>query len=361
MAIDTTIRYAAIQDLWLGRANTRSDLRQEAILELMRDWTLDELAVSFLENGYWPQEAVIVVEEQLYGKRRLVVVEGNRRLAGLIYLRKAIDSRPVSRGWAQIAASKDAPSNLFENIPYIKASSRQDVEAYLGFRHVSGIKEWQPAEKAQYIAHLIEDSHMTYEEVRRKIGSKAPTVRQNYVSYRLLLQMEEQEDISIEEVEEKFSVLYLSVRSVGVQKYLQIDVQNFPETARRPVPESRLQQLANFALWMFGNSKQLPIIRDSRQVDEFSTILESPDAVEYLERTPKPDLESAYRLAGGDEPELVRLVKAATDNITWVLGRAHRYKDSDELRDAIETFGDDALQLLRVFPNSHQDFLQDGK
>ena len=32
---------------------------------------------------------------------------------------------------------------------------------------------------------------MTYQEVMRKIGSKTPTVRQNYISYRLLLQMED--------------------------------------------------------------------------------------------------------------------------------------------------------------------------
>ncbi len=107
------------------------------------------------------------------------------------------------------------PAKLFERIPYILVDSRDDVRAFLGYRHVTGIKEWNPAEKAQYIAQLIEKGKLTYDQVMRKIGSKTPTVRQNYFTYRLLLQMEGDEDISVEHVEEKFSVLYLSLRTTG--------------------------------------------------------------------------------------------------------------------------------------------------
>ena len=118
----------------------------------MRDWTLDELAVSFLESGFWIQEAVLVVEEVLYGEKGLVVVEGNRRIAALMYLKDAIEGKPASRKWAAIAEAKEPPPDLFEKIPYIKADSRKDIEAFLGFRHVTGIKEWNPAEKAEAFA-----------------------------------------------------------------------------------------------------------------------------------------------------------------------------------------------------------------
>ena len=73
-------------------------------MELMRSWSLDGLAVSFLENGFWPQEAVIVVKEDLYDPpSKLVVVEGNRRIAALKYLKKAIAGEKVSRTWRQVA------------------------------------------------------------------------------------------------------------------------------------------------------------------------------------------------------------------------------------------------------------------
>jgi hypothetical protein len=361
MAISNEIQYAPLDQLFLdplnprlGRAHTGAEVTQERVMELMRDWTLDELAISFLENGYWPQEAVLAVEEELYGERRLVVVEGNRRLAALRYLSQAVNGHPASRKWEEIAAGAAPPANLFERIPYLRVDSRQEVEAFLGFRHVTGIKEWKPAEKAEYIAKLIENSHMTYEQVRRKIGSKTPTVRQNYISYRLFLQMEDREDISLEEVEKKFSVLYLSLRTAGVQQFLQIDIRAEPDAARFPVPEERLEQLARFALWLFGNDETPPLFTDSRLVDKFGEILESNEAVEYLESTDRPNFEVAVRKAGGDEPELTRLINNAANNVQLTLSRVHHYTESENIRAAVERFGIDAFQLFSVFPDIRQ-------
>ena len=226
MAVKSEISYASVDELMLdplnprlGRGNTGPAVKQSTILSLMRDWTLDELAVSFLESGFWPQEALIVVREKLYGKDALVVVEGNRRLAALKFLKRAASGEKIDRRWREIVEETAPPTDLFDHVPYIEVASRKDVEAFLGFRHVTGIKEWKPAEKAEYIAKLIEGG-LSYAQVMRKIGSKTPTVRQNYISYRLLLQMEDQEKISVEHVEDKFSVLFLSLRTDGVQRYL---------------------------------------------------------------------------------------------------------------------------------------------
>jgi hypothetical protein len=354
MAISNEIHYAKLDELYLdplnprlGRANKRANGSQDKILDLMRDWVLEELAVSFLENGFWVQEALIVIEEKKQGKPRLTVIEGNRRLAALKYLQAALQGQPVSRKWAELARGKKTPVELFERIPCLKADSRKDIEAFLGFKHVTGIKEWNPAEKAEYIAKMVEESHLTYEEISQKIGSRAPAVRQHYIAYRLLLQMEEQENISIEMVEDKFSVLYLALRTAGVRDYLQVDTKAEPEAAKRPVPEKRLKQLTNFARWLFGNDTQPPIFTDSRLVDKFGNILESRKAVVYLERTERPNFEIAFRTAGGDEPELVRLIERAADNVELALSRIHLHKDSEKLQLAVERFGADALQLLR--------------
>lgn len=356
MAVSTEIRYTSVDRLMLdplnprlGRGNTGSAVKQATILALMRDWTLDELAVSFLESGFWPQEALIVVREKLYGQDVLVVIEGNRRLAALKFLKRAADGDKIDRRWRDIVEETPPPTQLFEHVPYIEVESRQDVEAFLGFRHVTGIKEWKPAEKAEYIAKLIEGSNFSYAQVMRKIGSKTPTVRRNYISYRLLLQMENQEKISVEHVEDKFSVLFLSLRTDGVQRYLSIDIQADPKEARRPVPDDRLKELANFALWLFGDDKRQPIVRDSRQVDQFGRVLLSKKALEYLERNPRPSFEVAFQLAGGDEPEIVRLVEEAADNVEAALSRAHRYAKSSKLRKAALRLGEDALQLASLF------------
>jgi hypothetical protein len=357
MAIDTTIKYAPLGELKLdpmnprlGRGNTGPAVKQDDILDLMKDWSLEELAVSFLENGFWPQEALIVIEEMLYGAMALVVIEGNRRLAALMFLSEALKGTLKDRKWKEIASQATNLGTLLTRIPYIQVSSRKEVEAFLGFRHVTGIKEWKPAEKAEYISKLIEDSGMTYVEVMRKIGSRTATVRQNYISYRLLLQMESQDQIDISKVEEKFSVLFLSLRTDGVRSYLNIDIQAEPDQALRPVPKEHLKNLENFARWLFGAKNVPPIINDSRQVEQFGQILESKKAVAYMERTPLPSFDAAYQLAGGDEPAIVRQIEEAADKVEASLSRAHRYAKSKKLRSASKRLGEDVFQLLSLFP-----------
>lgn len=93
----------------------------------------------------------------------------------------------------------------------------------------------------------------------RKIGSKTPTVRSHYIAYRLLLQLEDTEGVAIDKIEDKFSVLYLSLRTAGVQKYLGVDIKAEPDQARVPVAHGNEQKLANYATWMFGDEKRPPL------------------------------------------------------------------------------------------------------
>jgi hypothetical protein len=61
MAIGTEIQYARLLDLYLDPKNPRlgrelidKELTQKQVLSAMNDWTLEELAVSFLESGaFW--------------------------------------------------------------------------------------------------------------------------------------------------------------------------------------------------------------------------------------------------------------------------------------------------------------------
>lgn len=358
MAVHTKLKHLTLDELWLdalnprlGRRNVEKELSQDAVLDLMKDWTLDELAISFLESGFWPQEAVLVVREEHDGKIRNVVVEGNRRIAALRFLEAARQGTVSSKRWKDIVSSAtDEQFARLEQIPYILADSRTDIETYLGFRHVTGIKQWNPTEKAQYIAHLV-DSGLSYREVMRRIGSKTPTVRQNYITYRLLLQMENSdEDISVEKVEDKFSVLYLALRNGAVREFLGIDGDAEPVNAKSPVPPSKVPALVSFARWLFGDEKHEPIVTDSRQVDRFAKVLSNSEALDYLHRTDSPSLETAYRKTGGEVDDVIVLVERARDNVQEALTAAHRYPSASELVASVVRFGQDAIQLIRIFP-----------
>lgn len=357
MSVSKTLQFASLDDLnldplnpRLGRHHAGKNVSQQDIQEMIETWKIDELAVSFLESeGFWTQEALICVKEPLYGKMSLVVVEGNRRLAALRCLQAAFAGKRKDTFWKNLVAGRKPPPGLFEKVPYLMADSRESVEAYLGFRHVTGIEEWKPSEKAEFISKMVERG-MSYEEVRRKIGARLDTVRRNYISYRLLLQIEDSADVPTDNFEKRFSVMFLSLRSAGVQRFLQIDIEAPPDKARRPVPSKHLKALADFARWMFGDEKSPPLFSDSREADQFGRVLESPDAVNYLRASTNPSFEVAVRLAGGDEPEVIEQVEKASECLELALSTAHHHKRSAKLKKASERLGRNARRLLDLFP-----------
>lgn len=143
MAISSKIEYASLNDLnldpynpRLGKHMTTKKLDQDKLLELMKEFTLEELAQSFIENnGFWVQEAVIVVKEKLYTKTpTMVIVEGNRRVAALKLLEKALNKNSgVGKKIQTIIENNSVSKSLFDKIPYLLAESRADVSAFLGF------------------------------------------------------------------------------------------------------------------------------------------------------------------------------------------------------------------------------------
>ncbi|EMB4861287.1 hypothetical protein U9F62_005662 [Pseudomonas aeruginosa] len=353
------IKYASVEELYLDPENPRlgrnfiSEVQsQSAILDVMSDWTLDELATSFIESGFWAQEALIATKEQLYGKERLVVIEGNRRLAALKKLKDALEGNTKERKWKELAASakSNIDSSFFDKIPYIEVEDRKKVSAFLGFRHVTGIKEWAPAEKAQFIAYLIDEEGLSYEQVMRKIGSKTTTVRSHYIAYKLLLQMEDTDDVAIEKIEDKFSVLYLSLRTAGVQDYLGIDLKANPENAATPVPKSNEERLTRYAKWMFGDSKNPPIFSDSRNIDKFGKILQSKEALEYLEFDDSPNFEIALKKSGNDSDETLSLLIQAGNNLEVAFSALHMHTDNAEIVQASQRLALHLLHLTNIFP-----------
>jgi hypothetical protein len=166
MALATTIAHASLGALFLDPKNPRLGRKvverspsQEEILSILRGWSLEELAQSFLKSGFWIQEALIVTYDDLPDGPVLVVLEGNRRLAALKTLHGVLTGEMDDPDFSSMLEAQPvaADDKLFAEIPYILADDRSDVDAYLGFRHVSGIKQWKPAEKAQYVVRLIDD------------------------------------------------------------------------------------------------------------------------------------------------------------------------------------------------------------
>lgn len=324
MTISKTLDYVSIDRLRLdplnprlGRDKRRAGLGQEELLKEMSSWTLEELVDSFAQSGgFWTQDALIVIAEQMHDRptNNFIVIEGNRRLAALKLLHGAIKGELRPPKWLEDRLTAFRPTlndELFTKLPILVADSRDDVSAYLGFRHVTGIKEWRPAEKAEFISSLVDDKNLTFREVARQIGSRTDTVRQNYMAFKMLMQMEETEGFDWSEVESRFSLLFLSIRSEGTRKFLGVNLKGERPEAAKPIPADKSEETKQFATWLFGAGTTPPLVRDSRNVDRFGEILATPRAVEYLKRSAKPDFETAYSLTASADLVVDPLNEAA--------------------------------------------------
>ena len=317
----------------LGRAEREDAFSAEDVYKKMQAWSLEELATSFLESGFWPHEAVLCVKEDIDGEDRLVVVEGNRRIAALMRLEKTYDGDEKSRKWLQLIEGTNKPDNLFDRVPYILLESRNEIDAFLGFRHVTGIKEWAPPEKAGFIAKLIEENDLSYREVMRKIGSRTDTVERNYIAFCILRQMEEMEGLDITEVEKRFSVLFLSLRNKSIKNFLGVETKFGvePNGVRPPVDDDHIDNLREYTLWLFGDNNTPPVVHDSRDVDRFGRVLASEQGLEYMRTVKRPDLEQAYIASGGDKEEVYDLISTAAYSLQQALSTIHLHKEDDRV------------------------------
>ncbi len=334
------IQYANLKELFLDPRNPRlrqsADgvyLSQEALNDRMKDWSLEVLARSFLENGFWPHEAVLCAIEEIDGGDGLVVIEGNRRVAALKQLKKTYDGEESAPKWRELIKDVNKPVQLFEKIPYILLSERGEADAFLGFRHVTGIKEWESAENARFIAKLIDENGMNYREVMRKIGSKSPTVEQNYIAHCLLMQMEEVEDIDVEKAQERFFVLSRSMRSENVRRFLGIE-EKFgiaPTEVMPLVRAGKIKQLQEYALWFIGSREKRPVLNDSRDLDRLCIALGSDNALEYMRSVSRPHIDRAFVIAGGERDETLELLVDAAHSLEQALSTIHLYKDDQSI------------------------------
>jgi hypothetical protein len=360
MAISKQLDYVHLRQLKLDPQNPRlrrdkrrAGLEQDELLVEMSNWTLDELVDSFERaGGFWTQDALIVTAEPCAEgeEQKYLVIEGNRRVAALKMVYGALDGQLPPPHWLaeKLESFRPAPDDeLFTSLPILVADTREDVAAYLGFRHVTGIKQWKPAEKAEFITNLVDEHGHTYKEVAREIGSRSDTVRQNYTAFKMLLQMEAEEGFDWSEVEERFSVLFLSIRSEGTREFLGVELKGDRPATEQPIPEEKADDTKDFVRWLFGTKDERPIVKDSRNVDRFGEILAEPRAVEYLRTAERPDFETAYSLTTSADL-VVEPLQTAARNIRLALSEIEGRADEDDVKLAAWDVIDGGVKLARI-------------
>ena len=141
-----------------------------------------EVAESIANFGYFESEVLIGVPGE---GDQIVIVEGNRRLAAVKGIaRESVRSAYSELGkWQRVAGIAAAKGNVAERVPVLVEADRSSVIATIGYRHISGIKAWEPYQQARYVADRIDQDGLSPKEVAELTGVSETQVRSKYRNF----------------------------------------------------------------------------------------------------------------------------------------------------------------------------------
>jgi ParB-like chromosome segregation protein Spo0J len=250
-----------------------------------------ELVQSIAASGFFPHEALIVSEE----KGKLLVIEGNRRLAAVKVLLNPELAK--QKGWEIPVLTRDQRDALKE-LPAIQ-TSREDSWRYLGFKHVNGPAKWSSYAKAAYIGEVHRNYKVSLADIANQIGDRHNTVQR---LYRGLMVLEQAERVKVYDREDRFrqrlafSHLYTGLDYDGISTFLSIAPKE--QETESPVPEDKYKELGELCVWLYGSKKEKrPPVVESQNPDlrRLNSVVSSREAIAALRSG--ADLSRAYEMS----------------------------------------------------------------
>lgn len=364
MADTSKYKQIEVESLRLDPENPRlpESLRRENDEKSVLDWmltdaTLIDLVASIAENGFFEGEPIIVMPGEVEGS--YIVLEGNRRLAAIKLLQNpSLASRyPVS---LEELSKKARDKNSIPTVIWaFVCSERREVENYLGFRHISGVKQWPVLSKARYLTHLYQRrlkegrsaDPQLFRELAREIGSKAPYVRRLLYGFRLFSEIEQKKFYRIEGLEEEtfdFTLITdAATKYSEIATYLGLDFEKDD-----PLDGLRQDRLREVAHWLY---EKLPgtartRVGSSHNLTVLSRVLKN-EASRNAFVFENKSLEAAALLSGMAEDNFRDLLDKVMDYMQQTFNTVNQIhvptqKDLDVLEN-IRTTADDIEDLLR--------------
>lgn len=315
--------------------------QKDIIYALYKFFDTEELAYSMSENGYFDEEPLVAVPENLpaefkglsYEELKIskkyiafienpdttfIVLEGNRRLSTIKLL---LDD--TLRNEFKIKTFPTVEPKIINDlkiIPVIIYPERHQVLPYLGVRHISGIKKWEPYAKARYVANMVKAGY-TIDDIQKQVGDRSNSARKIYLSYQLIETVKDEFDIDTSKAENLFSYLLLATGQGGIKDFIGLDKRLQNVDLENPIPTDKLGNLKDLFSWLFGEkeNEKLPVIQESRDItSKLSPVLRKEHAVQILRET--RNLDDAYDMSDGEDELLKKNLSKANRLLAVSLG-----------------------------------------
>ena len=279
-----------IEELYLDPKNPRlaevsNTGTQAAILKVMeQEFELQPLIDSLYKNGYFWEEPMVAVREplaEIAGRTVLVIIEGNRRLAAL----KLLLGKPS-------AYPDQQARDRLRKVPVLVRDHREETLAFVGFRHITGIKQWEAAAKAQYALGLVKGGH-SIEEIAQVIGDKTRDIGR-WIRTQSIVETAAEQGLQTSDAAKSFFFSYLltATDAPATKKWLDLKL----EADKGTVESVNVERLRQLWTWLYGSREKRrgPIIAESRQIHSLNRVLANPAAVKELEASANLERALAY-------------------------------------------------------------------
>lgn len=299
---------------------------QQSMIDYIAETTsIEELMQAIGENDYFPGEPLIAVP---HGKKKdhFVVVEGNRRLTALKLLQNPGSCSKPGTKMREISAEAKFKPSL---VPAVIRSTRAEVLPYLGFRHITGVKQWEPLAKARYIEQLFGLTNMQqaakyrYGEVARAIGSRRDHIKRNLDALAVYKEIKDKDFYGIEGLNDesiKFSVLSTALADDRIGGFVGISLKD-PDNEFQPqdpiIDPSKLKknEISELTRWLFEkDSKGKTKVGESRNLRYLAAVVDNAKAITAF-RSAAP-LKIAYQLTADSTLDFVELLYTAEGSLT---------------------------------------------
>ena len=269
------------------------------ILEYMLlDASLIELMLAIGKNDFFPGEQLLVTAnvDDTYK-----VVEGNRRLSALKLLNDPGLARVQrSKIHHALAETQYRPTE----IPCLLFETEEDIHKYLGYRHITGIKEWKLLEKARYLYNLWKNVYTgqsintAAREIAKSIGSRKDYVKRILIGYEIYRLIEDEKFYRIPGLDDTtfhFNYIADSLNKSYISEFLGIDL---GEESEEYVANLSKDNLKEWTYWLFEKNSQnrTRLIGDSHDLTALNRILSIPEAKAAFRKG--ASLEDAVELTG---------------------------------------------------------------
>jgi len=297
------------------RLNNQSDV-SVVVEEMLDDESVQDLMLSIGQKGYFPGEPLLTVQKP---DGRFIVVEGNRRLAAVKLLNgQLVPPTKRANSVKEIRDEVVEPAPI--ELPCLNYPQRRDVLRYLGYRHITGIREWDSLSKAKYLAELRREFYSKQNftaqmrSLAKDIGSRTDYVAQLLTALGLYEKAESKKFFGLPLTPKDVEFSYITT-ALGYRKIWEwLGLEARTDINMPGLEEDNLKLIFG---WMFSKDQQgRTILGESRNLDQLAAVVASDSAREVLIETKK--LADAYLYTDGPEFALQQAFEQASERVSVV-------------------------------------------